>query len=119
MSLDDEIARGVFAPRPLDLDALRKNSVLTRDGFYHVVGNHHCLREADFDALVAEVERLRHEVADLQMLRDEHLIDNLHATEEGRNEERAAVVAWLEKAGWMPSMVEVFRRGEHRREDRP
>jgi inorganic triphosphatase YgiF len=32
-------------------------------------------------------------------------------------EERAAVVAWLEKAGWMPSLVEVFRRGEHRREE--
>jgi hypothetical protein len=33
--------------------------------------------------------------------------------------ERAAVVAWLEKAGWMPSLVEVFRRGEHRREEEP
>ena len=31
--------------------------------------------------------------------------------------ERAAVLAWLEKAGWMPSLVEVFRRGEHRREE--
>jgi len=32
-------------------------------------------------------------------------------------EERAAVVAWRENAGWMPSLVEVFRRGEHRREE--
>ena len=48
-------------------------------------------------ALVAEVARLRAEV----------------------DTERAAVVAWLEKAGWMPSMVEVFKRGEHRREEEP
>ena len=34
-------------------------------------------------------------------------------------EERAAVVAWLDKAGHMPSTVEVFRRGEHRREEKP
>jgi hypothetical protein len=37
----------------------------------------------------------------------------------GAEQERAAVVAWLEKAGWMPSLVEVFRRGEHRREEKP
>jgi predicted Zn-dependent protease len=39
------------------------------------------------------------------------------ARTEERAAERAAVVAWLEKAGWMPSMVEVFKRGEHRREE--
>jgi hypothetical protein len=78
------------------------------------------------DALIAEVERLRHEVADLQMLRDEHLIDNLHATEEGRNEERAAVVEWLRAESrvvlgdakrllaWASTQVE---RGEHRRQE--
>jgi len=39
------------------------------------------------------------------------------ARTEERAAERAAVVAWLEKAGWMPSMVEVVKRGEHRREE--
>ncbi len=39
------------------------------------------------------------------------------AHDRGVAEERAAVVAWLERAGHMPSTVEVFRRGEHRREE--
>jgi hypothetical protein len=43
----------------LDLDEIRERALLTRDGFYHVVGAHRVMREADFDALVAEVERLR------------------------------------------------------------
>lgn len=34
-------------------------------------------------------------------------------------DERAAVVAWLEKAGWMPSMVEVFKRGDHLKGRKP
>jgi len=86
----------------LDLDKIRKHSVLTRDGFYHVVGNHYCLRGADFDALVAEVERLRGE--------------------------RAAVVTWL-RAGTaecrycLDAAVIGFaagiERGEHRSEEEP
>jgi hypothetical protein len=80
--------------------------------------------------LIEELKRLRHEVADLQMLRDEHLIDNLHATEEGRNEERAAVVVWLRKeavshrrdgfpiaAYTMQERADAIERGEHRREE--
>ena len=43
----------------IDLDAIRKNSMLKRDGFYDVVGRHRCVRLEDFDALVAEVKRLR------------------------------------------------------------
>jgi len=39
-----------------------------------------------------------------------------NANAEDARKERVAVVAWLEKAGWMPSMVEVFKRGEHRKE---
>lgn len=74
--------------------------------------------------LIEELKRLCHEIADLQMLRDEHLIDNLHATEEGRNEERAAVVAWLrsqvsQAAGdddyAYDHAADVIERGEHRR----
>jgi hypothetical protein len=63
----------------------------------------------EVDALVAEVERLRMDRAD---------IDHAYAfaREKATAVERAAVVAWLEKAGWMPSMIEVFRRGEHRKE---
>jgi len=44
-----------------DIDKIRKNSMMARDGFYHVVGDHYCLRADDFDALVAEAERLREE----------------------------------------------------------
>jgi len=87
-------------------------------------------------ALVAEVERLRHEVADLQMQRDEHLIDNGNAYDEGYDAgtrrgyeaECAAVVAWLRESseGLAPLSAEgsatlrgaanEIERGEHRRE---
>jgi hypothetical protein len=53
----------------LDLDAIRAHSKITRDGFYHVVGVHYVVREADFDALVAEVERLRAVEADAERAR--------------------------------------------------
>jgi hypothetical protein len=61
--------------------------------------------------LIAELRERRAEVDGYRMM-----IDGL---ENAAHEERAAVVAWLEKAGWMPSLVEVFRRGEHRREEEP
>ena len=76
-------------------------------------------------ALVAEVERLRHEVADLQMQRDEHMLDNQHAYDEGfrngeadgRTDERAAVVAWLRRAPALRHYAGCIERGEHRREE--
>jgi hypothetical protein len=89
----------------------------------------------DLDALVSEVGRLKREVdgcvTTIESLRAER--DHFRAAwataqvrldcgadaAEAVREERAAVVAWLEKAGWMPSMVEVFRRGEHRRREGP
>lgn len=89
----------------LDIDHLRKNSMMARDGFYHVVGNHYCLREVDFEVLAAEVEHLRGE--------------------------RAAVVAHLREraihgAGNIVSvedactiLADLFERGEHRREEGP
>ena len=52
----------------------------------------------------------RHKALRMERERDE-------AADKGAERERAAVVAWLQKAGWMPSMVEVFKRGEHRREE--
>lgn len=45
----------------LDLDALRDRALPMRDGFYHVVGYYRAFRREDFDALLAEVERLRGE----------------------------------------------------------
>jgi hypothetical protein len=77
----------------IDIDKIRKNSMMARDGFYHVVGNHYCLREVDFEVLVAEVERLRGE--------------------------RAAVVAYLRACdGESYDLADDIERGEHRREER-
>ena len=104
----------------LDVDAIRRDLHLTT---YHIT--------VPTLTLCAEVERLRHEVADLQMLRDEHLIDNLHATEEGRNEERAAVLALLDRELEVAEahdllmgtlrvrqLRDIIERGEHRREEK-
>jgi len=85
-------------------------------------------------ALVAEVEHLREENADLRMQRDEHLIDNGNAYDEGYDAgtrrgyeaERAAAVAWLRESseGLAPLSAEgsstlrgaanEIERGEHR-----
>jgi hypothetical protein len=96
-------------PDNLDIDAIRARCKTTRDGFYHVVGVHYVVREADFDALVAEVKRLREIVA----------LDAQH--------ERAAVVAWLRECALDPEATGAemrllqehatrIERGEHRRE---
>lgn len=76
----------------------------------------------DVKALIAEVERLRHDVADLQLQREENIIDNMHAFQEGGHKERAAVVAWLRRydanvyPSWLPE-ADAIERGEHRREE--
>jgi hypothetical protein len=89
----------------INLEEIRERSVLTRDGFYHVVGVHYAIREADFNALVAEVEHLRGD--------------------------RAAVVAWLRDVaetmnhngdkccGRVEDLATAVARGEHRREEEP
>jgi hypothetical protein len=92
----------------LDIDAIRARCKTARDGFYHVVGVHYVLREADFDALVAEVKRLREIVA----------LDAQH--------ERATAVAFLrdfaqytntaEAESEMLRAADRIERGEHRRE---
>ena len=129
----------------LDLDKIRKHSVLTRDGFYHVVGNHYCLREADFDALLAEVERLRRErdhyrrameFADAEAVRLRAQVADyrvmIDGLETAAHEERAAVVAWLRRKATddfcalrvkeacdAEKSADDIERGEHRREEEP
>jgi hypothetical protein len=114
----------------LDLDEIRERSMLTRDGFYHVVGRHRCIREADFDALVAEVERLRGEVSYPRAC-----VPPTRPTDYGHEvwtaalraevaAERAAVVAWLREPGEYVDpacarLADAIERGEHRREEEP
>jgi hypothetical protein len=96
--------------------------------------------ERENTALRAANAELRHEVADLRMLRDEHMIDTEHAHAEGIAEATAAVVAWLRaepetvrecdghrhKDGTkccvispmtLEELAAAIERGEHRREE--
>jgi len=105
----------------IDFDKIRKNSKLARTGFYHVVGAHYFVREAEFDALVEEVERLR----DAECLADARVAE-MHDVAMLR--ERAAVVAWLREvserrfprdereAGIVFRLSHEVERGEHRKE---
>ena len=69
-----------------------------------------------------EIERLQHDVADLQMLRDEHQMDVMHAFQEGGEDERRKVVAWLRTTQpprmWAALLdaADIIERGEHLRE---
>jgi len=110
----------------IDLDAIkgRANSayLLDRDD-----GDALERAMGDVKTLLAEVERLRHDVADLQLQREENIIDNMHAFQEGGHKERAAVVAWLRGGAglgggepaeeWDDVWVAArdIERGEHRR----
>ena len=71
----------------------------------------------DMKTLLAEVERLRHDVADLQLQREENIIDNMHAFQEGGHKERAAVVAYLRTRPGYGPVADIIERGEHRREE--
>ena len=108
----------------IDLDNIRERALPTRDGFYHVVGAYRVMREEDFDALVAEVERLREYARDLRVM-----VDGL---ETAAHEERAAVVAWLRReatdgfvtlrineACAAEKLADAIERGEHRRKGEP
>ncbi len=80
--------------------------------------------------LKSEVERLQHDIADLQMLRDEHQMDVMHAFQEGGEDERRKVVAWLRewskpRSDWYDLSVrtsvlleasDIIERGDHLRE---
>jgi hypothetical protein len=79
-------------------------------------GHYLAVRAEDFTALVAEVEHLRGERA----------LDNdalARAWDEGRDMERAAVVAWLRreiaKCGCDDDTAACVERGEHRRKEEP
>lgn len=78
----------------------------------------------DREDLLSEVERLQHDIADLQMLREEHQMDVMHAFQEGGEDERRKVVAWLRENIWQTDDRENFiyahaadtiERGEHLR----
>ena len=75
--------------------------------------------------LAAEIERLRHDVADLRMVQSEHQMDNMHAFDEGVSEgilmERAAIIAWLRAPGEYVDpacgrLADCIERGVHRKE---
>jgi len=97
-----------------DLDRIRRDLVACRD----IPWSCSCVEPEQLAALVEEVERLRADNAELELGVATMRLRMNNAYQQ-RNDERAAVVAWLEKSGWMPSMVEVFRRGEHRRAREP
>lgn len=60
-------------------------------------------------SLVAEVRRLR-------LLRDAYMVDNMHAYDEGRADERRDVAVWLAARPNIDGDVAAFavERGEHR-----
>ena len=86
------------------------------------------------------VKALIAELRDLRMMREDHMLDNQHAYDEGfrngesdgQTDERAAVVAWLRKEAvshrrdgfpiasyTMEERADAIERGEHRREGEP
>lgn len=109
----------------IDLDNIRERALPTRDGFYHVVGAYRVMREEDFDALIAEVERLRstNELLEQEARIRKNLCDGFA---EEATAERAAVVAWLlgradlacdaETERVLVSEARGIERGEHWKE---
>ena len=72
----------------------------------------------EYNDLLAEVERLRAIIGDQQILLDEHSLDNRHAFDEGGNNERAAVVAWLRRGDeCCVANADRIEGGEHRRKE--
>jgi hypothetical protein len=72
----------------------------------------------DREDLIAEVTKLRHVIADMQMTIDERQMDNMHAFQEGGEEERRRVVAWLRaNTCGCHDFAGDIERGEHRREE--
>ena len=56
-------------------------------------------KEILLDCYRSAWERLQHDIADLQMLRDEHQMDVMHAFQEGAEDERRKVAEWLRAVG--------------------
>jgi len=95
----------------INLEEIVERAVPTSQGLYRVV------RTEDFDALVAEVERLRAERhldnADLAQAYD-------FARNKGEALEREAVVAYLRACdGESYDFADDIERGEHRRKEEP
>jgi hypothetical protein len=117
----------------LDLAALRERAMPMRDGFYHVVGYYRAFRREDYDALIAEVERLRAENAALEQTSADlcpscgwrflvpgHGCLNCDRDREAV-QERAAVVEYLLAPGTgcdNAALAEVIESGEHRQSRR-
>ena len=105
----------------LDLDALRERTLPMSDGFYHAVGYYRAFRREDFDALIAEVERLRAEVAArearrLQLLDDagglENEVRELRVeVERLRANHDGLVTTMLEREEFLCAAVEEENRG--------
>lgn len=70
-----------------------------------------------------EIERLQHDVADLQMLQDEHQMDVMHAFQEGGEDDRRKVVVWLRQTSermndaTLAHAADCIEDGEHRVEE--
>jgi hypothetical protein len=105
----------------LDLDALRERALPMRDGFYHVVGYYRAFRREDFDALVAEVERLceqlrSDEARRLQLLDDAGGLENEVRELRGEVERLRAnhdglVTTTMEREEFLYAAVEEENRG--------
>jgi len=86
-------------------------------------------KEILLDCYRSAWERLRHVIADMQMMIDEHQMDNMHAFQEGGEDERRKVVAHLRERAIHGAgntftvedactvLADLFERGEHRREE--
>ncbi len=94
----------------IDLDTIIERSVTVAKGEYLVVN------AEDFNALIAEVERLRDEADEMRRWAEEAAhAENLNALD--AQKERAAVVKWLRRMGYVGALD--IERGEHRREEVP
>lgn len=104
-----------------DIERIRRDLVACRD----IPWSCSCVEPEQLAALVAEVERLRAENAELE-LGVTTMRARMAKAYEQRNDERAAVVAWLRVQGMAPYAqsnldyaATMIERGEHRREREP
>ena len=101
-----------------NLDEIRERAVSVSQGAYRVV------RAEDFDALIAEVERLLAQ----RILSNEDFARSFDmGLAAGERRERASVVAWLRSlqphntevvAVYLQMLADVIERGGHRREEK-
>lgn len=104
----------------IDLDSIRHRHAAGMDSASSA--------HQDREDLIAEVTKLRHVIADMQMMIDEHQMDNMHAFQEGGEEERRKAVAHLRERAIHGAgntiavedactvLADLFERGEHLKE---